>query len=163
MLSEALANSPDDKAVHSEIARHHLAEHTGDDDLIESHLRRAYSTGDANYEARFDFAQFLFVRGEAAKAAGLFDEINAKSPPTFRPVANRENHFTRRIAEQAGYVQSISGHMFFIRTASYPKEIFSHKSSIAHGEFEDVSIGTNVRFQVRFNRKGPVAVSVTIV
>lgn len=163
VLNEALTNSPDDKAVHSEIARHHVVENIGDDDLIESHLRRAYSTGDANYEARFDLAQFLFVRGEAAKAASLFDEIDEKSPPTFRPVANRENHFTRRIAEQAGYVQSISGHMFFIRIGSYPKEILSHKSSIARGEFEDVSIGTNVRFQVRFNRKGPVAVSVTIV
>ncbi|MDG4870430.1 hypothetical protein P8631_20755, partial [Guyparkeria sp. 1SP6A2] len=85
----------------SEIARHHVVENTGDDDLIESHLRRAYSTGDANYEVRFDLAQFLFVRGEAAKAASLFDEIDEKSPPTFRPVANRENHFTRRISEQA--------------------------------------------------------------
>ena len=43
-----------------------------------------------------------------------------------------------------------------------PKEILSHKASIARGEFEDLVIGTNVRFQVRFNRKGPVAVSVSI-
>jgi tetratricopeptide (TPR) repeat protein len=162
VLTEALSSNQDDKAVHSEVARHHLAEHTGDDDLIESHLRRAYTTGDANYEARFDLAQFLFVRGEAAKAAALFDEINAKAPPTFRPVANRENQFTKRIAEQNGYVQSISGHMFFIRSGTYPKEIFSHKLSISHGEFEDLSIGANIRFQVRFNRKGPVAVSVTV-
>ncbi|MFD2652988.1 SIR2 family NAD-dependent protein deacylase [Brucella rhizosphaerae] len=162
VLNEALVNSQDDKALHSEIARHYLTACTVDDDLIEGHLRRAYSTGDANYEARFDLAQFLFVRGEAAKAADLFEEIDAKAPPTFRPVANRENHFTRRIMEQNGYVQSISGHMFFIRAGLYPKEIFSHKSSIAQGDFDDIVIGTNVRFQVRFNRKGPVAVSVTI-
>jgi tetratricopeptide (TPR) repeat protein len=163
VLSEALSISPDDKAVNSEIARHYLVEHADDDDLIENHLRRAFSTGDGNYEGRFDLAQFLFVRGESVKAASLFDEIDAKAPPTFRPVANRENHFTKRIAEQSGYVQSISGHMFFIRAGTYPKEILSHKLSISHGEFEDLSIGTNLRFQIRFNRKGPVAVSVTII
>jgi tetratricopeptide (TPR) repeat protein len=163
VLSEALVSSPDDKAVNSEIARHHLVEHTGDDDLIESHLRRSYSTGDGNYEGRFDLAQFLFVRGESARAAALFDEIDAKAPPTFRPVANRENHFTKRISEQAGYVQSISGHMFFIRAGGYPKEILSYKYSISHGDFEDLSVGSNLRFQIRFNRKGPVAVSVTII
>lgn len=162
VLKEALTSNPDDKAVHAELARHYLAENSNDNDLIESHLRRAYSTGDANYEARFELAQFLFVRGEAGKAATLFEEIDAKSPATFRPVANRENSFTRRIPEQTGYVQSISGHMFFIRSGSYSKEIFSHKSSLAQGDFEDLSIGANVRFQVRFNRKGPVAVSVKI-
>ena len=162
VLNEALANSPDEKAVYSEISRHHLLENSGDDDLIENYLRRAYSTGDANYEARFDLAQFLFSRGEAQKAADLFEEIDAKAPPTFRPAANRENHLTSRIPEKTGYVQSISGHMFFVRCGSYPKEIFSHKSSILHEEFEELVIGSNVRFQVRFNRKGPVAVAVSL-
>lgn len=162
VLTEALANNPDDKGVHSEAAKHYIAENSGDDDLIENHLRRAYSTGDGNYEARFDLAQFLFVRGSMADAAKLFEEIDLKAPPSFRPVANRENMFTKRIPEQKGYVQSISGHMFFIRTGRYPKEIFSHKASIAHGEFEDLTIGTNIRFFVRFNRKGPVAVLVSV-
>lgn len=162
VLNDSLAINQDDKAVHTEIARHHLSEQSGDDDLIESHLRRAYSTGDANYEARFDLAQFLFTRGEATNAAALFEEIDAKAPPSFRPTANRENHFTRRIGEQTGYVQSIAGHMFFVRAGAYPKGIFSHKASIAYGDFEDISIGTNIRFQVRFNRKGPVAVSVAV-
>jgi cold shock CspA family protein len=162
VLTEALANNPDDKGVHSELARHHLAEYSGDDKLIENYLRRAYSTGDANYEARFELGQFWFVCKEMAKAAELFQEIDSKAPQTFRPVANRENLFTKRIPEQSGYVQSISGHMFFIRLGPYPKEVFSHKASIAQGEFEDLTIGTNVRFQVRFNRKGPVAVSVSI-
>jgi len=162
VLTDALANNPDDKSVHSEIARHHLTENSGDSEVIETHLRRAFSTGDSNFEARFDLAQFLFVRGEMVKSAALFDEINAKAPQTFRPVANRENPFTKRIPEQSGYVQSVSGPMFFIRTGAYPKEIFSHRELIAHGEFEDIEIGTNVRFHVRFNRKGPVAVSVSI-
>ncbi|MAZ17627.1 MAG: hypothetical protein CL535_15025 [Ahrensia sp.] len=162
VLTDTLASNPDDKNVHSELARHYLTEGVGSDDQIETHLRRAYSTGDGNYEARFDLAQFLFVRGEMAKAADLFDEIDAKAPQSFRQVANRESPFTNRIPEQSGYVQSISGHMFFIRLGAYPREIFSHKSNIAQGEFEDLTIGANVRFQVRFNRKGPVAISVSI-
>jgi tetratricopeptide (TPR) repeat protein len=163
VLSEALSSNPDDKAINSEIARHHLAEQTGDDDLVESHLRRAFSTGDGNYEGRFDLAQFLYVRGETAKAAALFEEIDAKAPPAFRPVANRENFFTKRIGEQSGYVQAISGHMIFIRAGGYPREILSQRSFISHGEFEDLSVGSNLRFQIRFNRKGPIAVSVVVI
>lgn len=162
VLTDALASNPDDKGVHSELAKYHLSEHSGDDNLIVSHLRRAYSTGDANYEARFDLAQFLFVLGEMTKAAELFDEIDSKAPQAFRQIANGENLFTKRIPEHSGYVQSISGHMFFVRLGAYPREIFSHKRSIVHGDFEDLSTGANVRFRVRFNRKGPVAVSVSI-
>ncbi len=162
VLTEALANNPDEKAVHSEIALQYLAENSGGEDLIENHLRRAYSTGDSNWEARFDLAQFLFCRGEGAKAAELFEEINAKAPPTFRSTANSENQFTKRIPEKLGYVESINGHVFFVRTGSYPKEILSHKSSIVHGEFDDLASGTNLHFQVRFNRMGPVAVAVSI-
>ncbi|TBA43662.1 tetratricopeptide repeat protein [Rhizobium ruizarguesonis] len=162
VLTEALANNPDEKALNSEVAKHHLSENTGDDDLIENHLRRAYSTGDGNFEARFELAQFLFVRGFMAKSAELFEEIDGKAPQTFRSIASRENLFTKRISEQSGYVQSISGHMFFIRSSGYPREILSHKASIAEGEFEDIAIGTNVQFSVRFNRKGPVAMAVKI-
>jgi tetratricopeptide (TPR) repeat protein len=162
VLRSALATNPDDKAVHSEIARHHLEAGTGDDDLIEGHLRRAYSIGDSNFEARFDLAQFLYVRGEANKAASLFEEIDSKAPDTFRPKANHENYFTRRIPEQFGYVQKVVEHMLFIRTGGYPREIFSHKASIVEGDFVDFSIGSSVRFLVRFNRKGPVGVNVAV-
>ncbi|PWE52060.1 hypothetical protein DEM27_33125 [Metarhizobium album] len=96
------------------------------------------------------------------KSAALFEEIDKKAPQTFRPVANRENLFIKRIPTQSGYVQSISGHMFFVRSGAYPREIFAHKSSIVEGEFEDMSVGTNLRFTIRFNRKGPVATSIEI-
>ena len=74
VLTEALAGNPDDKNLHAELARYYLAEGFEDDKLIENHFRRAYSTGDVNYEARFELAQFLFVRGQMAKAAELFEE-----------------------------------------------------------------------------------------
>ncbi|NTF55017.1 P-loop NTPase [Rhizobium rhizogenes] len=162
VLTEALASNSDDKALHAEMAKHHLSEASADDDVIESHLRRAFSTGDGNFEARFELGQFLFSRGEMVKAAALFEEIDKKAPQTFRPVANRENLFSKRIPMQAGYVQSISGHMFFVRSGAYPKEILAHKASIAVGDFEDITVGTNIRFTVRFNRKGPVATSIAV-
>jgi tetratricopeptide (TPR) repeat protein/cold shock CspA family protein len=162
VLTEALATNPDDKGLHAEMARHHFSEVSADDDVVESHLRRAFSTGDGNFEARFELAQFLFYRGEMVKSAAFFEEIDKKAPPTFRPVASRENLFSKRIPTQTGYVQSISGHMFFVRSGAYPKEIFAHKASIAQGEFEDVTVGTNLDFCVRFNRKGPVATAIFI-
>ncbi|ERP96797.1 hypothetical protein Q669_26510 [Labrenzia sp. C1B10] len=163
VLNEALASNPDDKAIHSEIAKYHLENQSGDDQMIESHLRRSFSPGDSNYEARFELAQFLFSIEKMTKAADLFGEIDSNAPPAFRSsAATRETVFTKRIPQFSGYVQSISGHMFFIRSGGYPREIFAHKTYLIQGEFEDIVIGTNVNFTVRFNRKGPVATSVTL-
>ncbi|CCF18727.1 Putative cold-shock DNA-binding domain protein [Pseudorhizobium banfieldiae] len=163
VLNDALATNPDDKAIHSEIARHHLTCHSGDDSTIEGHLRRAYSPGDANYEARFELAQFLFSTGEMSKAADLFGEIDLKAPSAFRSTAaTHETIFTKRIPRLSGYVQNVSGHMFFIRAGGYPREMLAHKSNLIDGEFEDIVIGTNVNFSVRFNRKGPVATSIAL-
>jgi tetratricopeptide (TPR) repeat protein len=163
VLKEALSRTPDDKSVHSELASLYLSEEPPNDALIEGHLRKAFSTGDGNFEARFELAQFFFSRGETAKAVEQFDQIDKKAPETFRPVASKkDNAFTARIGLKTGYVQYVKGHIFFISSSAYPKEIFAHKSSIVTGDFELLSQGDNVSFRIRFNRKGPVAVDIRI-
>ena len=163
VLNEALSKNPDDKGVHSELAKLHLSNGAADESLIEGHLRRGFSTGDGNFEARFDLGQFLFAKGDMAGAVEQFDYIDKKAPDTFRPVAaKRETVITDRIGERSGYVQNINGHFFFIRAGSYPREFFAHKSSIVEGNFDQLAQGDNVRFSVRFNRKGPVAIDIKL-
>jgi cold shock CspA family protein len=46
----------------------------------------------------------------------------------------------------------------FIRSGSYPESIFAHHSGIDPGLLEELFIGADVNFKVRFNRAGPIAV-----
>jgi cold shock CspA family protein len=44
--------------------------------------------------------------------------------------------------------------------AGYPKRIFAHRSTFEETEVDEIEIGQQVFFRLRFNRQGPVAVSV---
>ena len=50
----------------------------------------------------------------------------------------------------------------FIRSGAYPKSIFAHYSCIDPDVFEDISIGREVNFRIRFNRGGPTAVDLVL-
>ena len=51
----------------------------------------------------------------------------------------------------------------FIRTVGDNRQYYFHKESVLHGDFDSLSIGTEVRFNPEEGRKGPQASSVQIV
>lgn len=160
-LKEALARSPDDKPLHEAMAIHLLSRSETDLGLVGEHLRRSYSVGDRNFEARFNLAQLLFIAGDVPNSKTIFEEIDKFAPDTFRratPV--RDNIFTIRLSEVTGSVQTIKGSFLFIRSAAYPTDIFAHRNLSNYDDFDDLEIGQEVSFKIRFNRTGPTAVAV---
>jgi len=159
ILCEALARSPDDKAAHHAMAIHLMTVDSPDLDLAEDHFRRSFSKGDLNFENRFDFAQLLFLRGQIGACEELFTEINQNAKEDFRRMTPRsDNIFTKRLTSYSGRITSIRPGFVFLHSSAYPTDIFGHRSMSNADLFDDLMIGDEVVFRIRFNREGPTAI-----
>lgn len=161
VLRAALARNSDDRAVHHAMALHLMNGEAPDLGLVEEHLSRSFSRGDRNFENRFDLAQLLFLSGQISASQAMFAEIDADAPQEFRRSTPRmDNVFTRKLGPYSGTVSSIRTGFAFIRSAAYPVDVFGHRSMSDHDIFDELEIGGEVNFRIRFNRQGPTAVDV---
>jgi tetratricopeptide (TPR) repeat protein len=161
VLKSELTRSPDDKLVHHAMAMQYLGEESFDPALVERHLRRSFSVEDQNYESRYLLAQFLFLNGDVAGSAALFDQIDARAPEYFRTRAPQsETVITWRFKRYSGLVEDMKDRYFFIRSGAYPKRILAPHGEIDSGILESLAVGQEVNFRIRFSRAGAVAVDV---
>jgi cold shock CspA family protein len=132
-----------------------------DIDAVADHLRRSYSAGDRNFEARYDLAQLLFLQGNLDGCRNLFEEIDKSAPPQFRRMTPRsDNVFTKRLASYEGTITALRESFAFIRSVAYLNDIFGHRSLSDPDIFDELGVGEEVNFKLRFNREGPTAVAI---
>ncbi|MCY4300944.1 MAG: SIR2 family protein [Aestuariivita sp.] len=162
-LEKALERFPENKKIHLQMALLKLGIEEVNNNEIESHFRSSFGVGDQYFEARFQYAQFLFWAGKIEDSISLFDEIDKKAPERFRKLApTTDDMITAKLGSYAGAIESIKNRFFFIRFGHFPKAIFAHMSTLIDSNFEDLQMQTSVSFKLRFNRKGPVAVEVRV-
>lgn len=163
ILEEALARDPEDKAAHYAMATYLLSKSDDgwDKQAITRHLGASFHVNDGNFEERYMLAQFLFATGEFERAQELFGEIERRAPAEFRRFAPRgDNAVTASLGVYNGTVESAHPGYFFLRAGMYPSRIFAHRSAFEETEVDEIEPGNRVFFRLRFNRRGPVAVSV---
>lgn len=161
VLKEALVRNPDDKLVHQAIAFHYVEQETYDPATVEDHFRRSFSAEDQNFEDRYNLAQFLFLKGDVERAVELFEHINRKAPESFRRVTpSKDNVFTRNLPRYLGSVFAVKERFLFIKCPQYPRDIFGHRSNSDADVYDELSIGQEVNFRIRFNRSGPMAIDI---
>lgn len=71
-----------------------------------------------------------------------------------------EDVVTLKLGTYTGSVDSVHDRFLFIRFGGYKTSIFGHIDGLVDMRPEDVSVGMNVSFRLRFNRRGPVAVQI---
>tara|TARA_R110000868_G_scaffold133642_3_gene345326 strand:- start:8222 stop:11353 length:3132 start_codon:yes stop_codon:yes gene_type:complete len=163
VLQEALIRNPDDKPTHHALALYYLRQTDRDNGLIEYHLRKSFSSEDHNFEHRYVLAEFLFLIGSIEDSQGFFEIIDKRAPAHFRPRPPREDTVvTAKLGSFTGSVEGIKSGYAFIRSGSYPKAIFAHASNFEDDSFEDLELGIDVSFRIRFNRSGPMAMEVRV-
>jgi len=161
VLSDALNRDPEDKPAHLAMAMHLIAADEWDKNRIIFHLRGSYQVNDANFEARYILAQFLFAVGDVSDSVGLFSEIATRAPREFRRFAPKiDNLITTKLPSYTGTIEDIRDGYSFIRSGAHPNRIIAHRSAFEDSEADEVEVGQQVFFRVRFNRVGPAAVSV---
>jgi tetratricopeptide (TPR) repeat protein len=163
ILEEALKRDPEDKQAHFAMAMFLITKSDGEWDklAIIRHLGSSFSVNDSAFEERYIMGQFLFATGDVERAKGMFSEIDRRAPREFRRMPpKQDNPITRTLGIYGGTVQSINVGYFFLRSGVYTEDIFAHRSAFEEAEVDDIEFGNQVFFRLRFNRRGPVAVSV---
>jgi cold shock CspA family protein len=73
-----------------------------------------------------------------------------------------DNSITERLPRFSGAVESMRERFIFLKSGSYPEDIFVHHTDIVPSVMDQLENGSDVNFRVRFNRAGPVAVDVQL-
>jgi tetratricopeptide (TPR) repeat protein len=163
LLESALDRNQDDKQVHLELAKLLLSDDSNSRQKINSHLERSYDKGDANFEARHLHAQFLFMIGKYGEAAVMFREIDETSPGEFRAsTPASDSVISARLSEYSGWVDKKESSYVFIKTGFYPSSIYGSDRGTNATVWDELRFQTEIKFRIRFNRKGPVAVDLKI-
>jgi len=161
VLKEALDREPDDKATHFAMAMHLLEKDSPDIAGAERHLNDSFSSDDQNFEARYTLAEFLFAKGQVDKAIEIFGDINRRAPKGYRRFPpKRDTVITARLPTYSGSIESVREGFCFIRSGAYPTKIYAHRSAFDDRDADDIEVGQEVDFRIRFNRNGPAAVEV---
>jgi tetratricopeptide (TPR) repeat protein len=161
VLREALKRDPDDKGVHYAMGLHLIEHEPHEVSAIRAHLGQSFASSDNNFEARYMLAQFLFLTGDPNGAEEIFSELRRRAPEAFRPYASRvDNVITSRLPEYNGSIEIIRDGYARIRAGAYSHPVFAPRSAFLNCELDELSIGQAVTFRLRFNRQGPVAVSI---
>ena len=162
-LRSGLQRFPSDKQLHLELALRMVEHNRTTSPEIEGHFGASYGVGDHALDARFFHACYLFWVGKIEECRTLFDEISGRSSGDYRKRPNpEEGVIDQFIAQQTGSVASVRDDYFFIQSGCYPKQIFAHMTALSSIDISELTSGKQVRFRVRFNRRGPVASSVVV-
>ena len=73
---------------------------------------------------------------------------------------SKDNIFTSKLPRSNGVVESVRERFLFIKSPRYPRDIFAHRSSSDPDVIDELAIGQEVNFRIRFNREGPMAVDI---
>ncbi|SEO19111.1 Cold shock protein, CspA family [Gemmobacter aquatilis] len=162
-LRSGLQRFPSDKQLHLALALRLIEYNRTTSPEIDGHFGASYGVGDHALDARFFHACYLFWAGKIEECRRLFDEVSARSSADYRKRPNPEEGIIDQfIAQQTGSVASVRDDYFFIQSGCYPRQIFAHMSALNGIDISELSSGKQVRFRVRFNRRGPVASSIII-
>lgn len=161
-LKDALEKNPDNKMVHLAYAKMLLEDGEADKQHIIDHLIRSYDLADVNFEARYVHAQVLYAIGEKVDAAKMFTEIDTNAPEHFQNRASpQHSHVSKYLTRQIGKITLRTESLIFLNSPGYPAKILVPEDKSEFKTWNDLEVGTEVEFDVLFNRKGPVAINIT--
>ena len=112
----------------------------------------------------------------AARKAKVIRDLQAQLPALInlafgaierqlkKTAALRRNEEKRHDAQPHGIVEKLFEEGYgFLRAVGDERQVYFHRNSVLHGDFERLAIGTEVRFTSQDGEKGPQASSVQII
>ena len=165
LLVRCLESNPTNREVHVQLGRL-LGEEDeyGGRNEIRNHLRRGFTTGDANYDAQFWYARHEFLYGDIDVSKALFSSLtNAKVPPSTKQAARgRVQDRNGKPRRFKGLVRTKMESYCFVACPELRENVFMHPGSFVAGHWEVVSGISELEFELAFTFRGPIGRNVTV-
>jgi len=158
VYEQALEAGSADKRVHYGYAQL-LLDLDPEPQLLEYHLRRAFTVGDRNYEAQYWYARQLYINGKTDESRSIFRSLRDCAIP---PDAKRRIRGVMKLAdsEQAfsGTIGKVESSYAFVQRDGPGDWVFLHAGNLGTAiSWADLRTGMRVSFSLGFNFFGPVA------
>lgn len=162
-LRPAVIAAAGDKALNLAMAKALIAlDENGNGQSIVGHLRRSFSDGDSNYEARLLFARCNMLYGDLERGKDEFASLRRlyiDSREKARvPVLNSDGTPRRYL----GWVATRQFGYGFIASNDLRFDVFFHKNHTGADTWEKLNRGSNVTFSLGFSFRGPVPVDIEL-
>jgi cytochrome c-type biogenesis protein CcmH/NrfG len=164
VLRKLLQENPSSKRGHFELAMFYM-EHGSEEErkLVIEHLRRAFTSGDTNYDAQFWYARELFLTQQYDEAERMFQRlrrITSMSMQARREIRGIVSRSDGAPLAFEGTIERLEDAFLFVRSPDFPVSIFVHRSRAADEDWLAFRRGQKVRFTLGFNMGGPTAASI---
>jgi cold shock CspA family protein len=129
-----------------------------DNDELTYHLRRSFTDGDQNYDARVLYARQLFIDSQFEEARKIFDYLRRLSlSPSIRnrlvyPVGGKSE----------GRIVRLEPSYCFIARDGAGDWIYTHRSNVAEHTWKNLTYGARLRFEIAFSVMGPGAFNIEL-
>jgi hypothetical protein len=156
VLRQALDAKPNDRKLHYRYGK--LSMEIGDvtDEQLLYHFKRAYSSGDKNYDAQVLHARQVYLTDGNQAAKPFFREMkNAKLPLRIRSAIRYPLAATFK-----GRVNRMEVNHCLIQVDGSGDWIYAHEDNITGGLGHEILLSSRVSFRIGFSMFGPVAFDV---
>ena len=165
VLIRCLENNPTSREVHVQLGRL-LGEEDeyGQRNEIRNHLRRGFTSGDANYDAQFWYARHEFLYGDIEVSRTIFSSLaNAKVPPgTKQQVRGRVRNEGGSPRRFRGIVRRKMESYCFVACSDLRDNVFMHPRSFIDEQWKTVTGISELEFELVFSFRGPVGDNVVV-
>lgn len=162
VLNEAIERNPSDRSVNLLLANIYFQRAEDLEDTNgHRYLAQSYVHGDREYFSRFVASAVMFARKQFEDAYSLIDEVEQRAPGDFYPSLGRmERWLSSKMKSQKGTITSSFGAYVFIKMRDCPKDIYAPTAGSSDDDWDELSVQSEVTFDIEFSRKGPVAMNV---
>ena len=133
-------------------------------DAVMSELKAAAGPNMRNWQAGFDFAVYLYIKGQESQADDVFSSLKELE------LEEREKRRPRRPAQfcdlttltGSGRITTLRDTYGFITRADHPLDVYLNRYFIDAMVDAELNYGSRVTFDIRFSLLGPVATAVRL-
>jgi tetratricopeptide (TPR) repeat protein len=156
VLKKGLDANNNSHELHYYYAKLLLSTEQSNSEEIRYHLRRSFSTGDANYDAQILYARELYLSGQLDESKVIFDSLHhvRLSPDNINQIRYPLEK------ESQGYIAKIETTYCFILRDGVADWIFAHRNNVDQELWDNLARDSRVKFKIGFTMKGPSAFDV---
>lgn len=165
VLRKSIAGNPTGREAHFALAKNLIKKGEQINNIeISHHLKRSFTSGDANINAQFWYARQEFLYGDRAAAIGIFSELGKKWTPAeyrnrVRGVIKSDTGVDQRFS---GFVARMGDHFCHIRCSDLNFDIYAQRGDFDDELWQNITNGTQLWFAIGFGLRGPRARSISL-
>jgi cold shock CspA family protein len=158
VLQKAIGANNSDQRLHYAYAKLLMRMPSIQSDELIYHLRRSFTDGDQNYDARILYARQLFVDSAFDESRKVFDSLRKlRLAPGVR---NQLLYSIDGISE--GRISKLETTYCFISRDGAGDWIYAYCSNVDENTWKNLTYGVRVRFEIAFSVRGPGAFNVEL-